>query len=828
MTLSDPHFVRLGARLQLRVATAWLSVAWERLWVRLWWAASLAALIGAVILTDLLPSLPGWLHVIVVLGALAGLSVATARRLRDFRWPSLETAKIRLEQDAATPHRPLTAVQDRLVGEASTDTTSMQRALWTLHQARAKSSLAALHPRWPSPGVAAIDRHAIRALAVIALFIAGAGSWGDMGPRLYRAAWPTWDDSGTGPSGKVWITPPAYTGRSPIFVESPAAQGTAIPDVLDIPEHSKMLIVVTGTSRTTTAMVGDRNVTLEKLADNSLRVEQELPNGELLEVRQRGRVLGSWKLDPLPDLPPYINFAREPQEAGRWRLRLDYKATDDYGIESVKGHIVKADQVAQSVTDPNVEVESIDFDVTLPPFNPREASQVSLHDLTAHPWAGQSVLVQLIVTDQAGQSVPSAFHEVMLPERIFQHPVAKEVIAIRKGLLTDPDAIAVPAFRKLSTILQSPASFGGDARVHLELATAKSRLAYDSVQSAAQTLPPILWAAAVRIEDGNLAVAEQRLDAAEKALKEAMERGASPAEIARLIDQLQRAIGEYAKEIASRMPNSDLNMLKPEAGQRSVGPEELRKMMDNLRQMTQMGAQDAARQMMAELQNMLQAMRSAATSQRDNPDVKTAQEIMRDLKSLTGEQSKLLEETFKQSRKSQMAAQRGEAQQKNQQQRQATDQQEKLRKQLGDLMGRMAEAAGQVPESMGEAESAMRSARDALEAGALKPATDAQGNALARLQDSMKDANEQLMQALAEKGLAGAVPMPGDGESGNDPLGKRNGPDDDSQVDIPNAPDASSMSERVRAIMEELQRRAADRTRPADEQDYLRRLMKQF
>ena len=143
-------------------------------------------------------------------------------------------------------------------------------------------------------------------------------------------------------------------------------------------------------------------------------------------------------------------------------------------------------------------------------------------------------------------------------------------------------------------------------------------------------------------------------------------------------------------------------------------------------------------------------------------------------------------------------------------------------------MGRMAEAAGQVPESMGEAESAMRSARDALEAGALKPATDAQGNALARLQDSMKDANEQLMQALAEKGLAGAVPMPGDGESGNDPLGKRNGPDDDSQVDIPNAPDASSMSERVRAIMEELQRRAADRTRPADEQDYLRRLMKQF
>ncbi len=494
----------------------------------------------------------------------------------------------------------------------------------------------------------------------------------------------------------------------------------------------------------------------------------------------------------------------------------------------MKGHIVKADQVAQSVTDPNVKVESIDFDVTMPPFNPREARQASLHDLTAHPWAGQPVLVQLIVTDQAGQSAPSAFREVVLPERVFQHPVAKEIIAIRKGLLTDPDATVVPAFRKLTTILQAPAAFGGDPRVVLELATAKFRLAYDDAQSAAQTLPPILWAAAVRIDDGNLAVAEQRLDAAEKALKDAMERGASPAEIARLIDQLKRAVGEYAKELASRTPDSDLNMLKPESGQRSIGPEELGKMMEELRQMTQMGAQDAARQMMAELQNMLQALRSAASSPRDNPDVKTAQEIMRDLKSLTGEQSKLLEETFKQSRESQLGKQSGETKQQAQQQRQAADQQEKLRKQLGDVMGRMAEAAGQVPDSMGDAESAMRAARDALNAGALKSATDAQGNALAQLQESMKNANEQLMQALAQKGLAGMVPMPGEGESGNDPLGQRNGPDNDAQIDIPNAPDASSMAERVRAIMEELQRRAADRTRPADEQDYLRRLMKQF
>jgi uncharacterized protein (TIGR02302 family) len=818
MALIDPALAKLPRAVQLRLAAALLAASWERLWAALWLPVSVAAMIAAFALTDILPGLPGWLHVMVLVAALSGLGFVTARALRGFRWPTLETAKARLEADAAAAHRPLTTVQDLLAAAP----TPAQQALWALHQSRAAASLAALRARLPAPGVAARDPRAIRAAAVIALFIAAAGSWGDMGPRLYRAAWPDWSETGAGVNVKVWITPPDYTGRSPMFVESPVAPGTQVPDALEVPERSKMLVVVTGTARETSVMIEDSVIPLEKVSDNSLRVEQEVPNGESLEVRQRARMLGAWRLKPVADLPPSVKFVREPREAGRWRLRLDYKAVDDYGIAAVTGRIVKPEQTA----DPNPDAESIEFDVTVPPFNPREAMQASLHDLTAHPWAGQKVIVQLIVTDQAGQSAPSEWAEVLLPERVFQHPVAKQIISVRKGLLTDPDNAAVAGFSVLSRILQAPQSFGGDPRTVLELATAKYRLAYEDAPAAAQSLPPILWAAAVRIEDGDLAVAEQRLDAAERALKEAMERGAPAEEISRLIEQLKRAVADYAKELASRMPESEMSLLRPEKGQRSVGPEDLAKMMDELRQMTQMGAKDAAQEMMAELQNMLQALRSAATNQRDNADVKKAQEIMRDLKSLTGEQSKLLEETFKQAREAQTGKQNS-AQQKAQQ-RQSADQQEKLRRELGDLMGRMAEAAGQVPESMSGAEGAMRQARDALNAGAMKPATDSESEALAQLQDSMSEANEQLMQALEEKGLASMVPMPGDGESGNDPLGQRNGPDDDTQVDIPDAPDANSMAERVRAILEEIQRRAADRTRPADEQDYLRRLMKQF
>lgn len=814
----------LPLSIRLRLAAAWAAVASEDLWARLWLPACVLAVFVAVALTDVLSALPGWLHLIVLLAAAGGLGFLLVRALKGFTWPRRASAQTRLEQTSATAHRPLTAVADAPAAPLS----PAQESLWRLHQARARASLNTLTSAWPRPIVAARDRLTIRAGALLVLFIAVVGSWGDIGPRLARAVNPTLGGSIDGLSVKIWITPPAYTGRSPIFVEVP---GEAAPDVLEVPERSKLLVVVMGSERDTTVHVDQTKTTLEKLTDASQRLEQDLPPGETLEVRQRGRTLGAWRLKPLPDLPPRIAFAADPREAGRWRLRLDYKAGDDYGVVGVRGRITFTPPVgADLVEHPEPPFE---FDVAAPPFAPKDVTSVSLHDLTSHPWAGQQVNVQLIAVDQGGQSSESDVRTVTLPEREFKHPVAQALIAIRKGLLLDPQSTARAALGKLSAILQAPQSFGGDARVHLELSTAKYRLAYQGAIEASKTLPPILWAAAVRIEDGSLAVAERNLDDAERAVQEAMERGASPAEMERLLAELQRAIAEYARELASRMPEQEMTFLNADPDAQSVGPEDIARMMQELRQMTQMGAQDAARRKLAELQNMLQALRSAATASSDNPDVKAAQEIMNDLKSLTAEQSKLLEETFKQLRDAQARAQEDEnarpsaAQQ--QQQARATEQQEKLRQKLGELMGRMAEAAGQVPRSMGEAEGEMRESRDALEEGALKPSTDAQGQAVAKLQAGMREAGEQLMQALAEKGMSGMMAMPG-GTGGNDPLGRgnRGGPDENAQVDLPEQPDANSMAERVRAILDEIRRRAADRTRPSDEQDYLRRLMKQF
>jgi hypothetical protein len=76
--------------------------------------------------------------------------------------------------------------------------------------------------------------------------------------------------------------------------------------------------------------------------------------------------------------------------------------------------------------------------------------------------------------------------------------------------------------------------------------------------------------------------------------------------------------------------------------------------------------------------------------------------------------------------------------------------------------------------------------------------------------------------------LGGVIQLPGPGQFIFSPLGARDGRQSGEHVDVPMGPDTEGMAQRVRVILEEIRSRASDRTRPEAEQEYLRRLMKQF
>jgi uncharacterized protein (TIGR02302 family) len=695
--------------------------------------------------------------------------------------------------------------------------------LWRRHRRLAAAALSSLGNRWPASTVARRDAFALRAVVILCLVIAAAGAAGDAGPRLKRALLPQ-IGGGTGPLAlKLWITPPAYTNRSPIFVEIPPPRtGAPPPRTLDVPQGSKALVVVTGAGSGTALALKTRGRTdvrrLRELGEGgaeSSRLETVLAPADRIEVRRNSTVIAAWPVNWIADKPPRVTLRDDPRDSSGGKLRIDYMADDDYGIAKMTLRVARAGDVPAETDD------ALALDLPPPPAQRLHAPGSALVDLAGNPWAGLPVTLQLTVVDQAGQSATSGTVNAVLPERTFTHPVAQEIARRRKELMADAAKAAGPALDAFARILEHPERFNGDPVVTLALSSALYRLMYQEPSDAMTSMPALLWHAAVRVEDGDKGAAEARLAAAEQELQNALERGANGAEIDRLVNQLQQALAEYMRAIAERMGDKTMELGGLDASGEIVSPDDISQMMEQMRELSRMGARDAAQQMLSRIQNMLQSLRNAGAGEGENPDMRAAEEMMRDLGDLTDAQSQLLDESFAHVRDHALHTDRPQASGAA-----AAQRQEKLRQRLADLARRFNEMTGKSQDDLGAAEKSMREAENLLKADAWQPGAQAEGAALARLQSGMREGAQQMLQALAEKGVTGFVQMPRGSAFGG--YGRRGGPDQGDQVKVPDRPDADGMAKRARAIMEELRRRASDRERPASEQDYLRRLMKQF
>ena len=162
----------------------------------------------------------------------------------------------------------------------------------------------------------------------------------------------------------------------------------------------------------------------------------------------------------------------------------------------------------------------------------------------------------------------------------------------------------------------------------------------------------------------------------------------------------------------------------------------------------------------------------------------------------------------------------------------AAGQQEALRRMLGEMMRRLGEGLGNIPEPFGRAERSMRDASGALGRGRPGEAIGPQTDALDQLQQAARDLAQQLQNQLGTgwgkpDGEVGATDRAGRERIERDPLGRpvsNSGTYDRGDVKIP----GENILQKSRRILDELRRRAGERTRPEIELDYIDRLLKRF
>src|SRR6185312_13986902 len=282
-----------------------------------------------------------------------------------------------------------------------------------------------------------------------------------------------------------------------------------------------------------------------------------------------------------------ISLAKDPERQARGSLQMSYKLEDDYGVTEARAQFAARKPDAAKTSDktsdktpdakegknskeaekaePRPLFEPPQFALVLPNARTRNGVGQTVKDLSEDPYAGADVTLTLTAKDEAGNEGKSEPFNMRLPERLFTKPLARALIEQRRVLALDANQLS-QVDAALDALMIAPELFTPETGHYLGLFSISRQIdearkddAARELMAAGWSLDPVLysvvrqldavrsddalrevvaslWSLAVTIEDGNISDVDKALRAAQEALKQALERGASDEEIKKLTD----------------------------------------------------------------------------------------------------------------------------------------------------------------------------------------------------------------------------------------------------------------------------------------------------
>ena len=785
----------------------------------------------------------------------AGAAWLTRRALAGFKAPTGIEAERRLEDDSGLKGRPFEALRDsKAAGDGP---------LWRTHVERMRTQLGAARARRPRAAWAELDPYGVRVALALVLGVGVLHAGPAWSFRLADAFAPRLLDAGGAHAVvDLWIDPPDYTGRAPLFL--------AERDAAEAPQGSILAVRVAGYAGRVRLRGAEAET--ETLPDGVRQLRARLARSGAVAV-SAGVFHRSLDITIVPDRPPRVALVEAPEGGRDGVLTVSFTAQDDYGVEGFALELspLSDDAASNAAPEPDAVWERIALD----PGDVANAGRDTFSarvDLARHPLAGARAFIRVIATDAAGQSAQSGPMAVVIPERVFLDPLARAVAFERQGVLEleepyapMPDGLEPAATRPagagflddeparrleraptqvrrlavaLDAISDAPARYFDDPVVYLGLRTAMHEVRRAREADELSHMPDDLWRIALRAELGVLADAEAALRAAERALADALARGAPQSELDGLFEVYQEAVDNYMRALAREAAQA--GRFSQGGGAGAMGADTLQELIDALREAAELGEGEAAQRALQQLAAVLRNMQLQLSMGGQGAQMNEAmREALEELSDLIGEQRALMDDTFQNEGRQAGAGQNEERQAGagpsgreradgdeqagagQQSEGDLTDRQgalrerlEALREDLGAQFGDSeggGEDGGQ--DEFAAAEGFMDEAQRALEEGDGQGALAAQDRALDALRAGAAEAAERMAEASGERA------------EGSDPLGRSgSGSVLGGQEDIPDESDR----QRAREILEELRRRAGEGERSREERDYIDRLLEQF
>ncbi|BAL79589.1 TIGR02302 family protein [Bradyrhizobium cosmicum] len=640
---SDP--IRDGdalSRLKLAQALqrATYAIAWERAWPHLARVLTVVGLFLVVSWAGLWLALPSVVRAIGLV-LFVGIAIAALVPLIRFRWPRREEALARLDRGSGIRHRPATTLTDTLTSQDP-----IAQALWQAQRERTLASLKRIRAGLPHPRLALHDPWALRALVMVMLVATFFAAGSERAMRLGAA----FDWNGVlAPSNvrvDAWVTPPLYTGKPPIILSAANKEAAALPasGPLAVPAGSTLIVRSSGGSLDVAISGGLKEVAPTEAAPKGTNEKHFTIAGDGSAHVRAPSGQPQWAFTAMPDRAPTIALAKDPERQAYGALQLSYKIEDDYGVTAAAAQIVpRAADGTEGTKDATRDTDGKaarplyqppQFPLTLPNARTRNGVGQTVKDLSEDPYSGADVTLTLTAKDEAGNEAKSEPFNMRLPGRLFTKPLARALIEQRRILALDANRNS-DVYSALDALMIAPEMFTPEAGQYLGLHSVARQLEAARTDDSLREVVASLWALAVTIEDGNISDVAKALRAAQDALKQALQRGASDEELKKLMDNLRTALDNYMRQYAQQMRNNPL--ARPAVG--------LDDQMKRIERLIQRGNRDAAARELDRLARLLERPPGPPSAEQREMD-----EIARELNDLLREQNALRDETDRQSK----------------------------------------------------------------------------------------------------------------------------------------------------------------------------------
>lgn len=862
--MNEKSEVNRREKLERQIGLQRAAMVWEALWAKAHWPVMVLALAAIIVFSGVLNSLGGSQRLAVLL-SLAILFVGSLVPLVRLAFPSRYHAMRRMEREAQVAHRGVSAADEKIAGEFESDE---HRAIWEEHKRRQLLKLDNVPVSPPRSQWRDFDPRALRVPVALGLVAAALLGSGEFSKNLVGAVNPPPPVALNPVAVDAWVRPPAYTGKPPVLLTSPAmrAKREANPNI-DVPAGSVISLRVNNAELVDVKLLGADGAAVDvphkqAKTDNGATAEVTLSKSLKMDVVADGKVAESFAFNTIADAPPVITIPKAPEVAARGGLTVHWEAKDDYGVKNITSEISLTDEQEGGLGFEGNGVFLWDppkFEVRMKRPNARDEKGKTTQDLTAHPWAGFRVEMQLTATDAVGQATLAKPIVVTLPERPFLRPLSKALIEQRRVLILVPDK-APEVAALFNMILSYPRGLTERSAYLVRLAAISSHLEnsgdYDDVKEAITDL----WQLAVDIDDGSLADARAELKALKEELERAIREGAPPEKIAELSRRMKEAMNKLMEQMQAereRRQKEGGPQEQQQAGQsKPITQEDLQKMLDAIEELSKQGAQEQAQALLDELDRILQNLEMG--DQQQGGDGGQMQQLMDQLGEMMKKQQQLMDETQKmpnsqsgQGEQPGDQGEQGEGQQPGQQPGQQGEGQmgeggqqpggkrgrsrqgmAQEQGELGQMLDKMMKELGRdAPGKFGDARKGMGGAEQDLGEGDREGALQNQGEAMKNLREGAgelgKKMREQARRGQGQNGRDGNRDGEGAGRDTDDPLGRpratRNPDIDGPEKDI--VPSELAMR-RAREILEMLRNRANEGTLSDTERGYIDRLLR--